>query len=198
MVRVWCCAFVVALSAFFVGSSGCRKADAPNREARFKKDSALPREEAITWHAKDVAAKDRTRPFDGIKDAAKDRRNDNPFHMAVNEPLSTFSIDVDTASYTNVRRMLNEGALPPKDAVRVEEFINYFTYNYPAPEGEHPITVSSESSICPWNAKHLLVRVGVQGKFLDPSQIPPRNLVFLVDTSGSMNPPNRLPLLRKA
>jgi len=118
--------------------------------------------------------------------------------MAVNEPLSTFSIDVDTASYTNVRRMLNEGALPPKDAVRVEEFINYFTYNYPAPEGEHPITVSSESSICPWNAKHLLVRVGVQGKFLDPSQIPPRNLVFLVDTSGSMNPPNRLPLLRKA
>jgi Ca-activated chloride channel homolog len=141
--------------------------------------------------------------FDGKKQEARnveeyDRRNDNPFHLAANEPLSTFSIDVDTASYTNVRRMLNEGKLPPKDAVRVEEFINYFTYSYPAPEGEHPITVSGESTICPWNPQHLVVRVGVQGKYLDPSQMPPRNLVFLVDTSGSMNSPNRLPLLRKA
>jgi len=127
-----------------------------------------------------------------------DRRNDNPFHLATNEPLSTLSIDVDTASYTNVRRMLNEGKLPPKHAVRVEEFINYFTYTYPVPEGEHPITVSGESTICPWNQQHLLVRVGIQGKYLDPSQMPARNLVFLVDTSGSMNSPNRLPLLRKS
>lgn len=127
-----------------------------------------------------------------------DRRSDNPFRLAVNEPLSTFSIDVDTASYSNVRRMLNEGKLPPRDAVRVEEFVNYFTYSYPAPEGDHPITISAESSICPWNNKHQLARVGVQGKYLDASQMPPRNLVFLVDTSGSMNAPNRLPLLRKS
>jgi Ca-activated chloride channel homolog len=127
-----------------------------------------------------------------------EKRSDNPFHLADKEPLSTFSIDVDTASYTNVRRMLMEGMLPPRDAVRVEEFVNYFTYSYAAPEGEPPIAISAESAICPWNDKHQLVRVGIQGKYLDASQMPPRNLVFLVDTSGSMNAPNRLPLLRRA
>ncbi|MBI1832446.1 MAG: VWA domain-containing protein [Planctomycetes bacterium] len=149
------------------------------------------------------------RQFDGRPRAAPEnqanpageeyeRRPDNPFHLAVNEPLSTFSIDVDTASYTNVRRMLNQGQRPPRDAVRIEEFVNYFTYDYPAPDGEHPIAINAESAICPWNPKHQLVRVGIQGKHVDPSRMPPRNLVFLVDTSGSMASPNRLPLLKKS
>jgi Ca-activated chloride channel homolog len=127
-----------------------------------------------------------------------ERRNDNPFFLAANEPLSTFSIDVDTASYSNVRRMLNEGKLPPRDAVRVEEFVNYFAYNYPAPDGEHPIAINAESATCPWNPRHQLVRVGIQGKYIDAKRMPARNLVFLVDTSGSMAAPNRLPLLKKA
>jgi Ca-activated chloride channel family protein len=127
-----------------------------------------------------------------------ERRHDNPYHRAAQEPLSTFSIDVDTASYANVRRMLNEGKLPPHDAVRVEEFVNYFTYNYPAPEGEHPISINAESATCPWNSKHQLVRIGIQGKHIDAQRMPPRNLVFLVDTSGSMASQNRLPLLKKS
>jgi Ca-activated chloride channel family protein len=126
-----------------------------------------------------------------------ERRHDSPFHLAVNEPLSTFGIDVDTASYTNVRRMLFENKLPPKDAVRVEAFVNYFTYNYPVGE-EHPIAINAESAVCPWNPQHTLVRVGIQGMHIDPAKMPPRNLVFLIDTSGSMAAPNRLPLLKKS
>ncbi|MBI3822404.1 MAG: von Willebrand factor type A domain-containing protein [Planctomycetes bacterium] len=144
-------------------------------------------------------AHDAKRPHDKAAPGEEyERRRDNPFHLVANDPLSTFSIDVDTASYTNVRRMLNENTLPPADAVRVEEFVNYFTYNYPAPEGEHPITLSAESAACPWNPQHQLVRIGIQGVHIDPARMPPRNLVFLVDTSGSMAAPNRLPLLKKA
>jgi Ca-activated chloride channel family protein len=125
-------------------------------------------------------------------------RTDNAFHLAEREPLSTFSIDVDTASYSNVRRFLREGKLPPKDAVRVEELLNYFNYNYPQPEADHPIAINAEAGACPWNAQHLLVRIGLQGKTLTAEQMPPRNFVFLVDTSGSMNASNRLPLLKQA
>ena len=124
-----------------------------------------------------------------------DRIFDNPYQLALNQPLSTFSIDVDTASYSNVRRFLNEGQLPPRDAVRIEEFINYFPYQNPQPQGEHPIALRAEVAQCPWNAKHQLVRVGLQGKRIATEEMPPRNLVFLIDTSGSMAPLNRLPLL---
>ncbi len=108
--------------------------------------------------------------------------------------MSTFSIDVDTASYANVRRFLNQNALPPKDAVRIEELINYFTYEYPQPEGDDPFSVNVEVLHCPWNAKHELLRIGLKGKQTDRK---PLNLVFLVDVSGSMLQPNKLPLVKE-
>lgn len=123
---------------------------------------------------------------------------DNQFVSPRTSPLSTFSVDVDTASYSNVRRFLEQGALPPPDAVRVEELVNYFTYDYPDPKGEEPFSVTTELSTAPWNPEHRLLLVGVQGKRLAPQTLPPRNLVFLVDVSGSMNDPNKLPLLKYA
>ncbi len=107
-------------------------------------------------------------------------RDENPFRDARREPLSTFSVDVDTASYSNVRRFINEGSLPPKDAVRVEEFINYFTYDYPQPAGNAPFSVVTESASCPWNPRHKLVSVGLQGRRVQSENLPPANLVFLV------------------
>ena len=111
---------------------------------------------------------------------------ENPFLDVTRAPLSTFSIDVDTASYSNMRRFLNEGHLPPKDAVRIEELINYFNYDYPQPVGDAPFSVSTEVAQCPWNSAHRLVHIGLQGRRLDRAQMPAANLVFLVDVSGSM------------
>lgn len=124
-----------------------------------------------------------------------DRITDNPFRRVIQEPLATFSIDVDTASYANVRRFIDQNQLPPKDAVRIEELINYFSYDYPAPSGAHPIAPSVEVAAAPWNPEHRLVRIGIRGKSIDLRRRPPSNLVFLIDVSGSMNEPNRLPLV---
>ena len=120
------------------------------------------------------------------------------FREVLDEPLSTFSVDVDTASYSNVRRFLRQNRLPPKDAVRVEELINYFSYSYPAPAGAHPLAVKTEMSQCPWNRLHGLVHIGIKGKELERKQLPPSNLVFLVDVSGSMADRNKLPLLKRS
>jgi len=124
--------------------------------------------------------------------------SENRFKNAVSEPLSTFSLDVDVASYSNVRRMINMGQKPPKDAVRVEQFINYFSYNYPNPTGKHPIHVMTETQPCPWNKAHLLVRIGVKAKEIPADNLPPSNFVFLIDVSGSMYSPNRLPLVKSS
>ncbi len=124
--------------------------------------------------------------------------HENGYKEVLNQPLSTFSIDVDRASYSNVRRFINMGQLPPVDAVRIEEMINYFSYNYPEPNGEHPFTVYTELSVCPWNSKHQLLHVGLKGKSMDKSELPPSNLVFLIDVSGSMSDANKLPLLKSA
>jgi Ca-activated chloride channel family protein len=130
---------------------------------------------------------------------AYDHITENAFLAADRNPLSTFSIDVDTASYSNVRRfLLTEGKMPPPDAVRIEEMVNYFPYAYPTPKGEHPVAFTLDIAGCPWNAKHHLVRIGLMAQRLDPTKMPPRNLVFLVDTSGSMDAPNRLPLLKQS
>ncbi|HEY9614144.1 VWA domain-containing protein [Allocoleopsis sp.] len=129
---------------------------------------------------------------------AYDRIDENPFLRVSNNPLSTFSIDVDAASYSNVRRFINEGKLPPKDAVRIEELINYFPYEYPQPEGDRPFSVSTEISQAPWNPDHRLVHIGLQGKKISTENLPPSNLVFLLDVSGSMEEPNKLPLLKSA
>ncbi|MDY7003970.1 MAG: VWA domain-containing protein [Cyanobacteriota bacterium] len=124
--------------------------------------------------------------------------NDNPFKVAKNNPLSTFSIDVDTASYSNLRRFISEGKLPPKDAVRIEELINYFTYDYPQPEANNPFSITTEISDSPWNNQHKLVHIGIQGKDIVTENLPSSNLVFLLDVSGSMNTPNKLPLIKSA
>jgi Ca-activated chloride channel family protein len=124
--------------------------------------------------------------------------NENGFRNVRNNPLSTFSIDVDNASYSNIRRFINNGVLPPADAVRIEEMINYFKYDYPEPGGEHPFSVYSELAVCPWNTDHQLLHVGLRGKSIDKTSLPPSNLVFLIDVSGSMSDPNKLPLLKSA
>ena len=123
---------------------------------------------------------------------------ENPFQLVQTKPLSTFSIDVDAASYSNVRRFLNNGQLPPADAVRIEELINYFTYDYPQPKDKYPFTITTEMSQSPWNPQHKLVHIGLQGKKIAKEDIPPSNLVFLLDVSGSMNSANKLPLLKSA
>ena len=124
--------------------------------------------------------------------------NENGFKNVKINPLSTFSIDVDNASYSNIRRFINNGTLPPAGAVRIEEMINYFKYDYPEPRGEHPFSVYTELAVCPWNNKHQLLHVGLRGKSINKSSLPPSNLVFLIDVSGSMNSPNKLPLLKSA
>jgi Ca-activated chloride channel family protein len=126
------------------------------------------------------------------------RIEENPFFEVAHAPLSTFSIDVDTASYSNTRRFINEGRLPPADAVRIEEFVNYFNYEYPQPAGNVPFSVTAEVSGCSWNKQHRLVHIGLQGKRVETSNLPPANLVFLLDVSGSMNEPNKLPLVKSA
>ncbi len=125
------------------------------------------------------------------------RVEDNAFRAARRDPLSTFSIDVDTASASNVRRFASQGQRPPADAVRIEELLNYFTYRYPEAEGRHPFSVAHEVFGCPWAPGHQLVRIGLQGRRLKAGQLPPRNLVFLVDVSGSMDEENKLPLVKQ-
>ena len=127
-----------------------------------------------------------------------DAINENIFHDALKNPLSTFSIDVDAASYSNVRRFINNGQRPPKDAVRIEEMVNYFDYTYDQPKNNHPFSVITEISSAPWNSNHQLVHIGLQGKKISTDKLPPSNLVFLIDVSGSMNDPNKPPLLKSS
>lgn len=123
---------------------------------------------------------------------------ENNFKAAINDPLSTFSIDVDRASYSNVRRFINGSQMPYKDAVRIEEMINYFDYDYPKPKGEHPFATHLEIGDCPWNSKNKLLMIGIQGESVAEENIPACNLVFLIDVSGSMSDQNKLPLLKKS
>ncbi len=124
--------------------------------------------------------------------------HENIFHDAIKDPLSTFSIDVDAASYSNIRRFINNGSRPPKDAVRIEEMVNYFDYDYDQPEGKDPFAVITEISTAPWNSKHKLVHIGLQGKRIPTENLPASNLVFLIDVSGSMDEQNKLPLLKSS
>ena len=127
-----------------------------------------------------------------------DRIVENPFLDVRQNPLSTFSVDVDTASYANVRRFLTDGDRPPPDAVRIEELVNYFDYEYAPPRGDEPFSTTVEVAGCPWNDAHRLVHIGIQGRTIPEGDMPPRNLVFLLDVSGSMNYGNKLPLVTKA
>ncbi|MCG2420255.1 von Willebrand factor type A domain-containing protein [Aequorivita sp. F47161] len=126
------------------------------------------------------------------------RIEENIFKSVGTAPLSTFSIDVDKAGYSNVRRMLNNGQKVPEDAVKIEEMVNYFAYNYPQPKGDDPFSITADVVNSPWNEDAKLVRIGLKGKDISLENVPPSNLVFLLDVSGSMNAPNKLPLLKAA
>lgn len=123
---------------------------------------------------------------------------ENSFKTVSENPLSTFSIDVDAASYSNMRRYINKGELPPADAIRTEELINYFTYDYPQPTGNDPVKITTEVGACPWNVKHRLVRIGLKAKEIPTDKLPVSNLVFLIDVSGSMYGPQRLGLVQSS
>ncbi|MCA9707891.1 MAG: VWA domain-containing protein [Myxococcales bacterium] len=151
----------------------------PSAEVGMAADWAEP-----SWEAPPVDRED----YDHIEE--------NDFVAVADQPLSTFGVDVDTASYSNVRRFLSYGQLPPADAVRLEELVNYFEYDYAEPAGEHPFSVTAEIGPCPWNDAHRLVHLGIQGKHVQQDEVPPRNLVFLVDVSASMDSPDKLGLLK--
>ncbi len=127
-----------------------------------------------------------------------DRIYENPFLNSHTNPLSTFSIDVDTASYSNIRRYIENNQLPPADAVRIEELVNYFPYDYAAPEGNRPFAIHTDLAVCPWQPDHKLLRIGLKGKPVKTENLPANNLVFLLDVSGSMSNPNKLPLLKRS
>ncbi|MFL6520245.1 MAG: von Willebrand factor type A domain-containing protein [Chthoniobacterales bacterium] len=145
-----------------------------------------------------TAAEPPSRYRQDFNTATYDKVEENPFLPAATNPLSTFSIDVDTASYANVRRFINSGSLPPKDAVRVEEMINYFSYDYREPEGDKPFSIDVDATGCPWERSHRLLRIGLKGREVANEKRPASNLVFLLDVSGSMMPAERLPLVKQA
>jgi Ca-activated chloride channel family protein len=138
------------------------------------------------------------RPQEPWNTESYDLIKENEFRDAIDHPFSTFSIDVDAASYSNVRRFIGSGQMPPADAVRIEELVNYFSYDYPDPPASEPFSITTEVAGCPWNDDHKLVHVGLQGRRIATEDLPPNNLVFLLDVSGSMQPPNKLPLLKSA
>jgi Ca-activated chloride channel family protein len=135
---------------------------------------------------------------DPTQDESYESFEENAFESPSTAPLSTFSSDVDNASYTNIRRFINNGQTVPKDAVRVEEMVNFFKYNYAEPTNEHPFSIHTEYSDCAWNNNHKILKVGLQGKNIPTDNLPASNLVFLVDVSGSMNDQNKLPLLKQS
>ncbi|MCB9201665.1 MAG: von Willebrand factor type A domain-containing protein [Flavobacteriales bacterium] len=142
--------------------------------------------------------------YDKLKQDIENNREDyvklkeNSFKQTSTEAISTFSIDVDRASYSNVRRFINSGQEVPAEAVRIEEMINYFTYSYPQPTDNHPFSINTDYANCPWNKEHKLLKIGLQGKKIDSEKLPPSNLVFLIDVSGSMSSSNKLPLLKES
>ncbi|GAB1446962.1 MAG: von Willebrand factor type A domain-containing protein [Cyclobacteriaceae bacterium] len=159
----------------------------PLREYEMR-DKSLVGEGAVFSHLDWQQPNWNTEEYDAI--------NENIFHSALQNPVSTFSIDVDAASYSNVRRFINNGQRPPKDVVRIEEMINYFEYDYPLPKGNDPFSIYTEVSSAPWNPNHRLVHIGLQGKKIPTENLPASNLVFLIDVSGSMSSVNKLPLLK--
>lgn len=167
-----------------------RSAGASPSYKKIKSESTISYDEILIEDNIESTTSHNTESYDYIQE--------NQFLGTGENPLSTFSIDVDNASYTNTRRYINNGSLPPKDAVRIEEFVNYFDYDYKKPTGKHPFSINKELATCPWNKEHYLLHVGLQGKRYDFQEIAPMNLVFLLDVSGSMSNANKLPLLKKA
>lgn len=137
-------------------------------------------------------------PYDNLQDEEYSQFSENRFRLANEDPLSTFSVDVDAASYSNMRRFINRGSLPNKDAVRIEELINYFSYNYTEPTGNDPIKISTEVGNCPWNSQNRLVKIGLKARSMAGENLPASNFVFLIDVSGSMYGATRLDLVKSS
>jgi Ca-activated chloride channel homolog len=187
-----------ALAVFVIGCGTEGQHDAATSSELYESVPAARPAAAVL----DVAMSDESAP-DGVSRVASNNEEydsivENRFVSPLKSPLSTFSIDVDTASYANVRRFLNDNVMPPPAAVRIEELVNYFKYDYSPPEGEHPFSVNLEIAQCPWQSEHWLARVGLKGLEIDREQKPAANLVFLLDVSGSMNSPAKLPLVKSA
>ncbi len=153
---------------------------------------------SLTRHKEKKEYDESWRYNDNFNTEGYDHIVENPFLKTNDNPLSTFSIDVDAASYANIRRFINDGRLPPPGAVRIEEMINYFNYSYPQPQDDAPFSINTEIAGCPWNAQHKLVMIGLQGKKISIQNLPASNLVFLIDVSGSMNEPDKLPLVQSS
>lgn len=136
--------------------------------------------------------------YDQLKNEEYSQFTENKFQLAKTEPLSTFSVDVDAASYSNMRRFINRGSLPEKDAIRIEELVNYFSYNYPEPTGNDPVKISAEVGICPWNSQNRLVKIGLKSRNMAGDNLPASNFVFLIDVSGSMYGATRLDLVKSS
>lgn len=214
--RIAYASLVIVLSSLTACNSGTNRSSAPvpapasesavNKSAAKSDRSQVGQLEGLTGSVPAAAPTDSAAPSTDKKTLAESEQSsesyrsiaDNQFYTADRQPLSTFSIDVDAASYSNVRRYINEGSLPPKDAVRIEEMVNYFHYDYPQPTGDKPFSINTEIASAPWNPQHQLVQIGLQGKKISMEKLPPNNLVFLLDVSGSMNEPNKLPLLKSS
>jgi Ca-activated chloride channel family protein len=176
-------ASVSELSEVIVTGRPARNIFSQRKVASYQADQSYwPVEAELPYHQPN------TEEYEGL--------DENTFQEASQNPLSTFSIDVDAASYANMRRFINNGSNPPKDAVRIEEMINYFNYDYEQPTGKDPFSINTEVSQAPWNTKHQLVHIGLQGKIIPTENLPASNLVFLLDVSGSMFDQNKLPLLK--
>ncbi len=165
--------------------------------SRTKKEKRKDRKQQQSMAFAPIESKPTTR-FIPIDTEEYESFEENKFENPATAPLSTFSIDVDNASYTNVRRFLNNGQTVPKDAVRVEEMINFFKYQYPQPKGDAPFSINTEYSDAPWNPKHKLLKIALKGKEIPSADLPASNFVFLIDISGSMNSDNKLPLLKQS
>lgn len=193
---LWAGLLGVFIAAFGV-LMACAKKNVTTQPMQMPEHIALEaRAPALMFHEKMVGMELERAPQFNTEEY--DRIYETGFKKTLTDPLSTFSIDVDTASYSNVRRFLNYNEMPPRDAVRIEEMINYFTYDYPDPEGEHPFSITTEISNCPWNRDHYVLHIGLKGKPIDYNDIRPSNLVFLIDSSGSMSDANKLPLVKKS
>lgn len=136
--------------------------------------------------------------YEGVYGESYSQTVENKFVLVQTEALSTFSVDVDVASYTNMRRFINQGQLPPADAIRTEELVNYFSYNYPNPKGDDPVRIMTEVGTCPWNNQHRLVKIGVKAREIPSDNLPASNFVFLIDVSGSMWGATRLELVKSS
>ncbi len=193
------CLIMLAISILLLGCSDTQATeDGYNSYSGIDNGgSTTDQASSVGYGDADLMAGEMAGEYEGSSEEQYEEIEANPFISVEETPVSTFSIDVDTASYANIRRFLKSGQLPNKDAVRVEEMINYFDYSYPLPQNEHPFSVNIETARCLWNENHRLMRIGLKGKEIVDEDRTPSNLVFLIDVSGSMSASNKLPLLVK-